>query len=178
MFVAVESLFDCLCRMFAGHKTRFAAVLIWAMIPLTVFASLPRVGCICANGQHKFYCERSRMSGSEGLCTCCYGKGPAKAAVQGATSTPMACCGHERSRCANRMAAVASDRPCRPVLDRSIFVQGAKASSIDLARAEHAPLFTAVGLLPLLACGVAHDFDRRELLPPPDLVITLGVLLI
>jgi len=164
--------------MFAGHKTRFAAVLIWAMIPLTVFASLPRVGCICANGQHKFFCERSRASGSEGLCTCCYGKGPAAAGAQGPRGAPVACCGHERGRCVNGLSAVENDRPCRPVLDRSIFVRGAKASSLDLARAEHTPLFTAFEPLPLLVCGAAHNFDRGELLPPPDLVVTLGVLLI
>jgi len=164
--------------MFAGHKTRFAAVLIWAMVPLTVFASLPRMGCICANGQHKFFCERSRAPGSEGLCTCCYGKGPATTGVQGAASVPMACCGHQRGRCASGLAAVGSDRPCRPVLDHSIFVRGAKGSSLDFARAEHAPMFTAFEPLPQLVRNVAHEFGHGELLPPPDLVITLGVRLI
>jgi len=161
--------------MFAGHKTRFAAVLIWAMIPLTVFASLPRVGCICANGQHKFFCERSRASGSEGLCACCYGKGPA---TGDRTGTKLPCCGQDQGRCANGLAAVGSDRPCRPVLDRSIFVRDHKASSLNLDRAQHTPLAVAFEPLPVIVAGPVRDLNRGELLPPPDLVITLGVRLI
>lgn len=30
--------------------------LLWAMIPLTVFASRPAMGCTCASGEYKFVC--------------------------------------------------------------------------------------------------------------------------
>lgn len=76
------------------------------------------------------------------------------------------------------MAAAGSDRPCRPVLDSSNFVNGPKSVSPDLDRGEHTPLFVAFEPLPALIPGIAHDFDRTRLLPPPDLVVTLGVLLI
>jgi hypothetical protein len=161
--------------MFAGNKTRIAALLIWAMIPLTVFASLPRVGCICANGQHKFFCERSRAPATQGLCTCCYGKA-ARTAVPDRSRDRMARC--RQARCSKGLVTIASDRPCRPVLDCSIFVQSHKAAPPDLDRGDHTPLFVTFEPLPMLVSGVAHDFDRGELLPPPDLVTILGVRLI
>lgn len=162
--------------MFAGSKTRIAAALIWVLVPLTVFAGLPRTGCICANGQHKFFCQRSRIDGPERLCSCCYGKNPSRAAANAADGT-RTCCGQGRGSPIG-VAGVASDRPCRPVLEHSVFVPGQKAPALKLDRASHCLVFADFEPRPALVSSARHDFDRRELLPPPDLVITLGVLLI
>src|SRR5487761_1114743 len=37
-------------------RTQLSAVVVWGMIPLAVFAGLPSTGCLCANGQFKFFC--------------------------------------------------------------------------------------------------------------------------
>jgi hypothetical protein len=55
-------------------------------------------------------------------------------------------------------------------------VTAAKAA-LDLDR-DVAPLFAAVELLSAVITPVAADFFRGESLPPPDLITTLGVLLI
>ena len=68
-------------------------------------------------------------------------------------------------------------RPCRPVVDRADIVNPAKAT-LDLQRADLAPQFAAVEVVPEIIPGVAAEFILGERLPPPDLVTTLGVLLI
>jgi hypothetical protein len=61
-------------------------------------------------------------------------------------------------------------------VDRADLVTSAKAA-LDLDRVDLAPLFVAVEFLPAISTSVQVD-SLRELLPPPDLVTTLGVLLI
>lgn len=139
------------------------------------------MGCICANGQHKMFCERNRNCDGHGRCTCCYGKATANPRVADATQSrptgEMACCRHSRGGCATEIPVVGSDRPCRPVLDKVVYLNGPK-SSLDLDRAEFTPLFATFEPLTAIVPTVAADFSHGELLPPPDLVITFGVLLI
>src|SRR5882672_7391185 len=61
------------CRLCAMpiRKSRFTTVLMWAMIPFIVFGSLPRMGCICADGQHKIFCQRHLQGAKAGGCVCC-----------------------------------------------------------------------------------------------------------
>src|SRR5579871_2442304 len=61
-----------------SFRKRFAIGLVWALIPLTLLGSLPRMGCICADGKHKLLCERqfhrkSGCKGDSGTCSCCHG---------------------------------------------------------------------------------------------------------
>jgi hypothetical protein len=51
-------------------------------------------------------------------------------------------------------------------------------SSIDLNRVDQAPMFVAVEPVPAFVSCTAAESVRGELLPPPDLVVTLGVMLI
>jgi hypothetical protein len=158
----------------AIRKSRFTIVMMWAMIPLIVFGSLPRMGCVCANGQHKVFCERHRQGTARGPCTCCdHAKSMASSKVA-----------HDANECGMRgdestcdFPAIDTARPCRPVVDRAVLLTAAK-SSLDLDQAAHTPLFVAAELLPTSGISIAVDYTHGELLPPPDLVITLGVMLI
>lgn len=156
----------------------------WALIPLTVFGSLPRTGCICANGQHKFFCQRLGTASGNGRCACCdraaaaaRSAGQAESCAEPASDMP--CCASPNGGCATEIPFVGADRPCRPVVDRAVFLSSAK-SALDLDRVEWLPaLATTASESPagVAACVTANSL-RRELLPPPDLVITLGVMLI
>jgi|SRR5579872_414648 len=155
------------------RKSRFTIAVLWAMIPLTVFGSQPRMGCICANGQHKFFCERHRNGDLGGRCTCCFGR----AKAQNGSLGEMNGLRRARNGCPDGSLAVGANRPCRPVLDKTTYVNGPK-KAIHRDRADAAPLFSALDPLPATTHVSAAEFRRGELLPPPDLVITLGVRLI
>ena len=158
----------------------------WAMIPLTVFGAMPRIGCICANGQHKFFCERHLMKAGGPQCACCYGRHVAvkcraaegsRALRSGRQAKELLRGQSKRAAQVLTRAAFDTDCPCRPVVDRTVSISAAKAV-LDLDCADHMPLFLAA--LPILAVVPAVSFDhaRGDLPPPPDLVTTLGVLLI
>ena len=45
-----------------SFRTRQSAAIIWGMIPLAVWAGLPRTACVCANGQIKLVCRHVATS--------------------------------------------------------------------------------------------------------------------
>ena len=163
------------------RKSRISIAVMWAMIPLTVLGGLPRIGCICANGQHKFFCERHLMKAGDAKCACCYGRGAAQSELANGThscpSVSMDCCGAKRASHDGKLPAFGVDCPCRPVVDRSVLITPIKAV-LDLDQAAHTPLFLAAVPRMAVISAVSFDHARGELPPPPDLVTTLGVLLI
>jgi hypothetical protein len=163
------------------RKILTGRILTWAMIPLIVFGSLPRIGCICADGTHKAFCQRHLQGNRAGECVCCERRN-VKADVCGAADQPAhaarhACCQSAKEKCGSRCPGLSHGRPCRPVLDQTDVLASAKPV-LDLDRSDELPLFVAVELLPVTLASVAADYLRGESLPPPDLVTTLGVLLI
>jgi hypothetical protein len=162
------------------RKPRIAKLLMWAMVPLIVFGSMPRMGCICADGQHKTFCQRHLQGNRAGACVCCEGRMAAADAC--GTEKPPApagkhsCCQSAGGKCPAGRPSLTQGRPCRPVVDRTEIVTSAKAA-LDLDGVDHTPLFVAVEFLPAIVSSIEVDY-ARELLPPPDLVTTLGVLLI
>jgi hypothetical protein len=158
----------------AIRKSRFTIVMMWAMIPLIVFGSLPRMGCVCANGQHKTFCQRHQQGTAGGRCVCCE-HARAMASSKAAHDTDV--CGSQVDKAGCDGPAFDTGRPCRPVVDRAVLLTTTK-SLLDLDRVNHTPLFVAAELLPNSGISIAVDYTHGELLPPPDLVITLGVMLI
>jgi len=154
------------------RRIRIAAALTWALVPLTVFGGLPRMGCICANGQHKFFCQRRANEGPDGSCNCCDGK----SAPRSQAGTP-ACCRCSHRTCASHSPTARSERPCRPVLDNPVFLTGGKIT-LDLDHTDASPVSAGFEPLPATVPDFVAAMHHRELLPPPDLVVTLGVLLI
>ena len=164
------------------RKSRFSIAVMWAMIPLMVFGSLPRIGCICANGQHKFFCERHLTSAQRvPQCSCCYGRQAASNETSGDThSCPMSgttCCGAKRVAKNSGSPAFATDCPCRSVVDQTVVITAVKAV-LDLDPASHTALVLAAVPAFVVVPAVCFDHARGDLPPPPDLVTTLGVLLI
>jgi hypothetical protein len=163
------------------RKSRFSIALMWGMIPLMVFGSLPRIGCICANGQHKFFCERHVEGAHDAQCACCYGRqATTRETASDGHSWPtsvMSCCGVKRASHDAGTPAFATDCPCRPVVDRPVVIAAVKAL-LDLDQAGHSPLFLAAVPAFVQVPSVSFDHARGDLPPPPDLVTTLGVLLI
>lgn len=163
------------------RRNRFSIALLWAMIPLTVFGSIPRIGCICANGQHKFYCQRHLMKSGAPRCACCYGRdgaaGDSAQANQPCHLGARTCCGSRPVSNKGKLPALGAESPCRPVLDRPVFTIAVKAV-LDLNQSEHTPLLPAVTPVLAIVPAVSFDHARGDLPPPPDLVTTLGVLLI
>ena len=51
-------------RVFRHKLSRMA---VWGMVPLMVVGGLPRVGCVCADGQHKVICERLSQADAAGI---------------------------------------------------------------------------------------------------------------
>jgi hypothetical protein len=94
-----------------------------------------------------------------------------------ASSSPAIDCGAQGDESACGSPVFDMSRPCRPVVDRAVLLTAAK-SSLDLDQVNHTPLFVAAELLPTFGISNALDYTHGELLPPPDLVITLGVMLI
>ncbi|MBI5758265.1 MAG: hypothetical protein HZA46_07095 [Planctomycetales bacterium] len=56
-----------------GH--RFFAAGVWAMIPFLIASGIPRVGCVCANGDHRPFCMGYRQDGPSpsNSCSACSG---------------------------------------------------------------------------------------------------------
>lgn len=88
-----------------GISKRFATGLVWAMIPLTILGSLPRIGCICADGQRKLLCQRlfrteSSCKTSTGSCSCCHrsaAKNGRQVAKQSHVAGVKSCCAARQS---------------------------------------------------------------------------------
>ena len=160
------------------RKTRITKVLMWAMIPLIVFGSMPRMGCICADGKHKMFCQRHLQGNRTGPCICCNGRtAPADVCARShRAAIGHSCCQSRAGKCSSGCPSLGEGRPCRPVVDRTEVVTSAKPA-LDLDRVDAAPLFAAVELLPAVITPVEVSCFRVEL-PPPDLITTLGVLLI
>ncbi len=47
-------------------KTYLRTALLWALIPLTVFAARPVGGCLCASGEYKLFCPAKLLGISSG----------------------------------------------------------------------------------------------------------------
>lgn len=154
------------------RKTRFTTALMWALVPLTVFGSAPRMGCICANGQHKLFCQRNATSDADGHCNCCYGQ-----STSGSKSGPATCCQCSQKACGSESPGVRAERPCRPVVHKAVYLTAARVA-LQLDQTEALPLSIAFEPLPVTVPDFVATIHHRELLPPPDLVVTLGVLLI
>src|SRR5258708_3016699 len=154
------------------RKSKFSIAVMWAMIPLMVFGSLPRIGCICANGQHKFFCERHLPGAQDAQCTCCYGQQTAAGKISrdmpGCPTSVMNCCGAKRVARSDGSPAFATDCPCRPVVDRPVVITAVKAL-LDLDHAAQTPLFLAAVPAFVVVPTVSFDHARGDIPPPPDL---------
>lgn len=87
-----------------------------ALVTLVAFTlgAAPRVGCICADGSYKLFCQRrDSTTGSGGSCSCCKTE-------QGCCQASTRCSDNERGdggRHLPKGGGVAAQRCCHPVLN-------------------------------------------------------------
>jgi hypothetical protein len=150
--------------------------LLWAMIPLTVFASRPVTGCTCASGEYKFSCAAHLFHGhvrsdSNEKCAkpCCRQS-------KGGHST--ACCQKGHSPLIEGQGTSGGEKCCNPDMLTALSVASSVTLQVDN---DHHVLFD----LPMVESGsVLADTASAHLLPhdtgPPggDLIISLRRLLV
>jgi hypothetical protein len=168
------------------HAPRFSVFMMWALIPLTVVGSLPRIGCICANGNHKLFCQRhlnrrcldhSESAGNSALCACCY-KSAATHASRPTTSLSRAvagCC-HHNHRPSNEKSVKAGC--CTPLVGIPVLPPVAQNVAAPDLSAAQALLIDTIDLLAMPATFPTRVSVRNPDLPVPDLVIAHQVFLI
>ena len=102
-------------------RTQLSAFIVWGMIPLAVYAGLPSTGCLCANGQFKFFCSHRYQSVAVQVLS-----GRAAGCAEEQISADCSCCSaaigaeHEDDCCQHGGAlpgnGIQSQRCCQPVL--------------------------------------------------------------
>lgn len=158
---------------------------IWTMIPVTLFAAMPRIACICATGQQKLFCEQlSKTCGSrrdmhaveKGMRSCCRKEQLAHVRNDAAAGTGPAsdCC---RRATTSPRGQVRSQRCCTPVVVAPVF----PPVSQSLAMPDLTPMALLVSiddLLPAVVKPPARESAWNPALPVPDLLIAHQVFLI
>jgi hypothetical protein len=159
-------------------------MLIWAMVPVTLFAGIPKLGCICINGQYKLFCERhlsgccrgeSKPSAGKGLCPCCHKGQLADARKAADTDKPVAGCCHGPAKRVGGQAH--SERCCKPVVGIPLLppvVQHVAVPDLTL----FALLAPSVDLLQGAVVSPTRESAWNPTLPVPDLLIAHQVFLI
>ena len=170
-------------------RSKSSIVVLWAMIPLAVLGSMPRMGCICADGRYKLFCERHAKGScghgengcaSEGGCACCYrsqGKSVAQKAKRQKQCQVSECGQTEGCGKHTGLAQSKTDRCCTPVADAAELPPVVEVVSVPDESAWQ-PLILTVGVTaPAVNC-VTADVVWEHALPAVDLVIAHQVFLI
>jgi hypothetical protein len=165
-------------------RNRRAVIVVWTMVALTLVSGVPRIGCVCANGQHKLFCGKQFVktccqdgAAQNGNCPCCHGS--ELAGVTGHAScggeSSGGCTNHAQnsgdgksisSRCCTRYMA----SPVVPTVEKNVPTPNALH---DLALLDFVPNWTIAEV-----AAPARDTVRNPQLPIPDLVIAHQVFLI
>lgn len=170
------------CRTSMHHlRSRIAKVVVWAMLPLMLLSALPRMGCICANGQYKLFCERHGNDGcrqhddgtATGLCSCCHkgvvtGRSPSKVQTSGG------CC---QRKAGSSNGPSVSQRCCKSVVVTPLLPPVLKSVVVpDLTVLVLSTIdFDFVGTQLTVP---TYELVRNPRLPVPDLLIAHQIFLI
>lgn len=145
--------------------------LTWALIPLLMVGSLPRVSCLCADGEHKLLCERALFSVGQSAMDptqkasrhpCCRAAGAPRIAI----ASQKSCCQRQTS------AATCDEigQSCRPLFDVPAFVATATNVLSDHLADIAGPIAEKITPAVRLAADACRQ-ERWHITPAPDLVI-------
>jgi hypothetical protein len=155
--------------------SRFRPILVWAVMPLTLFNGMPiSAGCICADGHYEPVCRagRCRAGMSDCGCSCC---------AKTASCKGKCCCRKSENQRHENMPGqrVANNGCCKPVVVQVPTVVTTQAST-GLDVQPIAALVLAPIDLPFLGSwsAVVHRIDFDTGPPPNDLIVTLQRLVI
>lgn len=161
---------------FVGVTVRTLSI--WSMIPLALLGGTPLGGCVCANGQYKFLCQRRNAettdNSSIAVCSCCHPQG--RHTESG--SAGRSCCGRVSRSLASEGGLAVSTRCCRSVLalpNPSVIGEKPIVCDDEASLVWRAPV--ADQFCPSLALGVFQVGSQGDI-PPPDFVILHRVFLI
>jgi hypothetical protein len=128
-------------------QNRLSAAFVWAMVPFTIVSGIPRIGCICADGQHKLLC------GKQLTAACC------QDAETEAPSCP--CCA--KSESAQRLESVPAKSCCGQKAERPA---GATVSKTCCTRYLVSPVVPTVAKI-VLAPHPLPEWMVLEFVPAP-----------
>jgi hypothetical protein len=161
-------------------RNQIGAAIMWGMIPLALWGGLPGTGCICANGQYKFFCAgslgrvgcdsgRNAASASQSAgCTCPHCRG---IATTDAAETSHACCHNDRGQ------GDPAGKCCHLVA-RSLATVSAEVAPPTTDALVVAILPPALNLSLVVLSTVSKHVEQIDTGPPIDRVILLRCLLI
>jgi len=156
------------------------SALLWAMIPLTLFASRPVTGCTCASGEYKLFCMAHVLHGkavhdSNGNSTQCE-KACCSQHKNVTDSAP--CCQKGHCSLSDAQGKPAGNKCCNPDMLTAVTIASAVTFSLDNS---HQVLFD----LPVVESGtvfadlaIAHPISHETGPPGGDLVVSLRRLLV
>ncbi|MGQ0634823.1 MAG: hypothetical protein ACT4QC_09450 [Planctomycetaceae bacterium] len=161
------------------RQSPFSRLVAAALVTLTVFGTIPRIGCLCADGARKFFCQRLRSRAATGPCAC--GDSAAQVLAGRSAGSPqsrsVAGCRNRRADTRTEGRWVASSSACRLVVE-SRFSRTDGRNLAELMPPHQAGYFDGAIQSGLRVAGKAILATRLTSLPPPDIVIAFGVLLI
>ncbi len=136
----------------------------WLSLVAFLLGGTPRVGCVCADGQFRFFCTQST---STPRCSCCGGAGK---------SPGRSCCAsrHQPASGGQRDATIQAPQCCHPAIAAISVVEKNKESESSRPGASTHEWFAAEALA-ALACPPAATCQSPDWIrqPPADLVISL-----
>ena len=145
-------------RLFAG--------IVWGMVPFLIASGMPRVGCVCANGDHRPFCQGFQHDGQspEKSCSACNGcegcaATPAKNSIS--DQSDRSCCGQPVRSASSGVTH--PGRCCQPYLILPSAVKNDVAVSPPLVDDE---LVSQSITVLFFAASVGMDFCS-QLSPPP-----------
>jgi len=93
-------------------RHRFAIAIVWGMLPLALLSGLPQIGCVCAGGEVRLFCEHLQAAAMQpdqmpAKCCCCRSHGPSPSKADASAARVRRGC-------------------CKPVLSHSVLPPTAK----------------------------------------------------
>ncbi len=166
-------------------RGRLQVVMLWSMVPLTFLSSMPRIGCICANGDYKLFCDGhygtccqqvTKGPSDSHACCCCHRshRASAEGNVSADGNSTKDCC-HRSGGGHSRVAP--AKRCCTPVAGMTVLPRASQPVSVPDVRAQLLQ-FCLVDSFQSPVGFPAVVSTRSPDLPVPDLVIAHQVLVI
>lgn len=161
-------------------RTPLSVLVAWLMIALAVVAGMPSTGCLCANGQFKFFCghqHRVDPAHGENATVGCCADHLAAIDCDRCLAAPAAkhdgdCCKHAASLPGN---GVRSRSCCQPVFNAA----GISPTKVSAPRDDSSRLGPCLVEADASAFpAVAADIDELDTGPPIDRVVAFRHLLI
>ena len=98
---------------------QLVSAMVWVAIPFVIASGMPRVGCVCASGDHRPFCQGYQSTGPNHAKSCCAGSGCEACKTETANKThgdrsDRPCCGSSNPSTSSGVAE--SGRCCQPYL--------------------------------------------------------------